>query len=241
MSPSVGACCVAAAAVLVAVLASARVPLRHCVTRVVRSSPRRRASAPRRRAAVLGLLAGLALLVVVPWPLAPLLSLACSGVCLAVALAAPSDLPPPEELEPLLVDVLAVVLAAGAAPSQALRGAAELAGPALGAELRQVAHRLDLGVEPARAWAELRERPDLAGMARAIVRTTATGSSPVPLLQAEAQQRRELRSTRVRARAAKVAALATLPLGLCFLPAFLLLGVVPIVATLVLPLLGLFR
>jgi hypothetical protein len=53
-----------------------------------------------------------------------------------------------------------------------------------------------------------------------------------------AQAARSRRRAAGAAAARRAAVLATLPLGLCFLPAFVLLGVVPLVESFVAPLLG---
>ena len=57
------------------------------------------------------------------------------------------------------------------------------------------------------------------------------GAAATPLLERTAAGLRAARVRRARESAAKLGAKLVLPLGLCFLPAFILLGVVPIVVS----------
>lgn len=117
----------------------------------------------------------------------------------------------------------------GAAPSEVaavLRGSMEVlneAGPARGqAEARA---DTDAEIDPS-----ARADEGLVVLAEAIERSSRTGAPLVDLLVAEAGQLRTswLESARTRVRSVVVA--SVLPLALCFLPAFVLLGIVPVVA-----------
>ena len=67
----------------------------------------------------------------------------------------------------------------------------------------------------------------------------AEGGAPVAAAIARlAEQAREVARASGQAAAERAGVLAVAPLGLCFLPAFVLLGVVPVVAGLVGPLLA---
>ena len=141
---------------------------------------------------------------------------------------------------PLLLDLLSSCLAGGAALPEAARavGAAVL-GPA-GHRLQSVAAMLAVGAPPQEAWAALSGgAPDdpLAPAARALARA-ADGGAPVAAAVARmaVEARAEARSAAEQA-ARRVGVLVVAPLGLCFLPAFVLLGVVPVVAGLAGPLL----
>jgi pilus assembly protein TadC len=87
-----------------------------------------------------------------------------------------------------------------------------------------------LGADPAQAWLTLAREPALASLARAVARAAHSGTALTPTLArlARDQRRSTYAAATVRARAAGVRAVA--PLGLCFLPAFVLLGIVPAVA-----------
>lgn len=131
---------------------------------------------------------------------------------------------------PVAVDLLAACLRGGAPWHEAVEAVAGAVGGPLGEELRAVSVQIRLGADPAEAWLALTEEPMLAPLARAAVRAASTGAALAPSLSRLARdQRRVARSAAAaRARAAGIRALA--PLGLCFLPAFVLLGVVPAIA-----------
>ncbi|MGP4022875.1 type II secretion system F family protein [Actinomadura sp. 3N407] len=131
---------------------------------------------------------------------------------------------------PVAVDLLAACLRGGAPWHDAVTAVADAVGGPLGDELRAVSIQIRLGADPAEAWLTLAKEPMLAPLARTAVRAASTGAALAPSLSRLARdQRRVARSAAAaRARSAGIRALA--PLGLCFLPAFVLLGVVPAVA-----------
>lgn len=144
---------------------------------------------------------------------------------------------------PLVLDLLASCLAGGASlPLAASVVADAVPGPA-GRRLASVASQLAVGTPPAQAWAGLTggggDDP-LAPAARALGRA-AEGGAPVAAAVARlaADARAQARAQGQQA-ARRVGVLVVAPLGLCFLPAFVLLGVVPVVAGLVGPLLATF-
>lgn len=127
---------------------------------------------------------------------------------------------------PLVADLIAACLAAGAAMSDALRAAAE-ASPAAADACLPVAERLAAGAPAAEAWREWLARPDLAPMARACVRAADSGAATTHELRRAGERVRTQRRADLTRRAHRAAVWAVLPLGLCFLPAFVLLGIVP--------------
>ena len=124
-------------------------------------------------------------------------------------------------------DLLAVCLAAGMPVGGALAAVGAATGAPLGPALGEVAALYRLGAEPRRAWAQV--PGELAGLGRVLIRAGESGSSVAPALRALAAD------SRASARAAAAAAVqragvwVLAPLGACFLPAFLCLGVVPLV------------
>ncbi|RMI45377.1 type II secretion system F family protein, partial [Streptomyces triticirhizae] len=95
------------------------------------------------------------------------------------------------------------------------------------------AAELRLGGEPAVAWGRLGELPGAARLAR---RLESAGSNGVPVVRAFAVEAAEARARRrraVQAGARRAAVLVAGPLGLCFLPAFLLIGVAPVLLALI--------
>ena len=69
----------------------------------------------------------------------------------------------------------------------------------------------------------------MAPRSRALARS-ATGAAPAALLRAVADDADAAARAAAEAAARRAAVTAVLPLGLCFLPAFVLLGIVPLVA-----------
>ena len=160
---------------------------------------------------------------------------------------------------PLLLDLLAACLAGGAALSAAADAvSAAVPGPA-GRRLAAVSAALGAGFPPAQAWgafaggaggaggtggtggaggADGRAGDPMAGAARTLGRA-AEGGAPVAaaVSRLAVEARAEARSRGEQA-ARRVGVLVVAPLGLCFLPAFVLLGVVPVVAGLAGPLLA---
>ncbi|MET7378928.1 type II secretion system F family protein [Streptomyces sp. NPDC005526] len=130
---------------------------------------------------------------------------------------------------PLAADLLAACVAAGADPVVAAQAVGEaLAGP-VGAALARGAAEVRLGGEPADAWRGLAAIPGAASLARLLERA---GESGLPAAAPAARLAADTRADRARAataRARRAAVLVTAPVGLCFLPAFVSVGVLPVV------------
>jgi hypothetical protein len=129
----------------------------------------------------------------------------------------------------LAVDLAACALRAGQPVATAVALAAPAAGPVSGPRLLQVSGLLRLGAEPAEAWRELLADPVLAPVAQAARRSATSGAR---LAQGWEQLAVELRAgvrSAAEARAHRAGVFAMAPLGLCFLPAFVCLGVIPVV------------
>jgi pilus assembly protein TadC len=129
---------------------------------------------------------------------------------------------------PLVLDLLAAALRSGQPVGPAVACVAPLAGPGLAEQLQQVAGLLRFGADPAVAWASL-DDPSLAPIVRTAVRSAESGvrlARGFGLLAAEL--RNEARAAAV-ARANRAGVWAMVPLGLCFLPAFACLGVLPVI------------
>ncbi len=141
---------------------------------------------------------------------------------------------------PVAVDLLAACLRGGAPWQDAVAAVADAVGGPLGDELRAVSVQIRLGADPTEAWLALTKEPMLAPLARTAVRAASTGAALAPTLSRLARDQRRVARTEAAARAVRAAGIRALaPLGLCFLPAFVLLGVVPaiagIAATILLP------
>jgi Flp pilus assembly protein TadB len=139
---------------------------------------------------------------------------------------------------PHVVDLLAATLAAGSAPDVALqRVSAALDGPVV-EELARVTHRLTIGIDPLTAWSELGRHPQLGPLGRCVARSVDGGASVADAMARLADDLRQDLRAAVEARARAVGVKAAVPLGVCMLPGFLLVGVAPLVAGLLPVVLG---
>ncbi|MBL7260968.1 type II secretion system F family protein [Paractinoplanes lichenicola] len=129
---------------------------------------------------------------------------------------------------PLGADLLAAALRAGAPVDGAAAAVADALDGPLGTRLCRTARSLALGAAPAEAWGHLDGVPGADRLVAAAVRTSASGGALAKALGGLADDLRADRSVAVEAAAQRAAVLIVLPLGLCFLPAFLLAGLVPV-------------
>jgi Flp pilus assembly protein TadB len=131
---------------------------------------------------------------------------------------------------PHVVGLLGVVLAAGASVPRALvEVSGAVPGPAAD-RLRLTANRLALGVPPDQVWAEVAASPGLAPLGRPLERAARSGSAVAEVVDRLGDDLAREARLEVEDRARTVGVRAALPLGLCLLPAFLLVGIVPVVA-----------
>nr|WP_239130686.1 type II secretion system F family protein [Actinoplanes nipponensis] len=130
---------------------------------------------------------------------------------------------------PLGADLLAAVLRAGAPVDRAVSAVADALGGPLGERLARVGRSLRLGAEPGEAWAHLADMPGAGRLVAAAVRSSASGGALAGALTRLADDLRGDRAVAVEAAAHRAGVLIVLPLGLCFLPAFVLAGLVPVV------------
>jgi len=133
---------------------------------------------------------------------------------------------------PVVTDLLAATLSSGAPVRAALAAVAgAVVGPA-GDHLNSVVASLDLGADPVEAWSSLKGNPALGALADAVVRSARTGAPLSAVLARLADDLRRERRAVVEVAARTAGVRAVVPLAACFLPAFILLGVVPVVAAL---------
>ncbi|NAZ88773.1 type II secretion system F family protein, partial [Kineococcus indalonis] len=130
----------------------------------------------------------------------------------------------------LLLELTAAAVTAGLPPGRALEQAvAAVPGP-VPEDLARVCAQLRWGAEPQRAFegADQRWHP----LAEPLLLSARTGAPAASLLLSAAAQHRAERRRAAAEAAARLGSQLVLPLGLCTLPSFLLLGVVPVVLTL---------
>ncbi|MCZ7440222.1 type II secretion system F family protein [Micromonospora sp. WMMC241] len=130
---------------------------------------------------------------------------------------------------PLAADLLAAALRAGAPVDRSAVAVAETLGGPLADRLGRVGRTLSLGGTPTEAWAHLRQVPGAASLVGAAIRSSNSGAALAGALTRLADDLRAERSIAAEASARRAGVLIVLPLGLCFLPAFILAGLVPVI------------
>ena len=130
---------------------------------------------------------------------------------------------------PLAADLLAGCLVSWCAPATAAEAVAGAIGEPMAARLAEVAADLRMGGDAEESWARFGADPVLAPLGRCLLRASASGAPPAAGLARLAEGCRAEAATAAQGRARRAGVLATAPLGLCFLPAFVLIGVVPVV------------
>lgn len=189
----------------------------------------------RRFRPVLALLAGSAGVAFVGGPVGAVVAFLSAGLTWAVCTRAE---PPGVRREreavrrglPHVTRLLGVVLATGQSVPTALGVVADaLPGPA-SAPLARARSSLAVGVAPERVFADLGAEPGLEPLGRALARSAQSGARVAEVVARLAVQLSEEERAAVEDRARTVGIRAAVPLGLCLLPAFLVLGIVPVVA-----------
>nr|WP_207949647.1 type II secretion system F family protein [Mycobacterium eburneum] len=131
------------------------------------------------------------------------------------------------------LDVLAVCLAAGMAVSAAAAATAPAAPPRLARVLQRAAALLAVGADPAVAWSTPNgeaDDPHTEALLRLARRSARSGAALADGVADLAAQCRHDATQSAVAAAERAGVLIAGPLGLCFLPAFVCLGIVPTVA-----------
>jgi pilus assembly protein TadC len=144
-----------------------------------------------------------------------------------VRAAAPTD--------PLAVasalDVFAACLSSGMAVASAAAATAPSAPHPLAVALGRAAELLALGADAATAWSSVGPASDrhVEALTRLARRSAASGAALAQGVSELADQSRQDAADTARAAGERASVLIAGPLGLCYLPAFLCLGVVPVV------------
>jgi pilus assembly protein TadC len=130
---------------------------------------------------------------------------------------------------PWTLDLLAACMRAGAPFPQAAFAVAEADDPEIGERLNRFAGAIHLGATAAEALPELGRLPGAERLARQLDRSGDSGAAiAAGLEQLAASIRSDLR-TRTEERAGRAAVALVGPLCLCFLPAFVIAGIGPVV------------
>ncbi len=129
---------------------------------------------------------------------------------------------------PLALDLMSCVLSAGQPPAAAAAAvAAALRGP-VGLALGNVGHAWSLGAPAELALEPLARLTGAAAAARTLARAASNGIALADELRRTADDLRAAHAAAVDARIRRSGVLVVLPLGLCFLPAFVCVGVIPL-------------
>lgn len=130
---------------------------------------------------------------------------------------------------PYAVDLLAAVLKSGAPLDRALAVVGGAVGGPLGERFARVGRALRLGVAGEPGWRALEDVVGAERLVPAAIRAADSGAALAAACARCAADLREGREARAEAAAQQAGVWVVLPLGFCFLPAFVLVGVVPIV------------
>ncbi|MFC5119379.1 type II secretion system F family protein [Amycolatopsis halotolerans] len=128
-----------------------------------------------------------------------------------------------------VLDMLAACLRAGMPVPTALEAVAPGAPPDTENALHATANLLALGADPIPSWAPTRARPDFAELAVAATRTARSGAALASTAADLAHRIRDGLGVEAEERTERAGVALALPVGLCFLPAFFALGVLPVV------------
>jgi Flp pilus assembly protein TadB len=173
-----------------------------------------------------------AALMLLGWPLGPMLGLGLSPVAHAFISRLESAASRERNARvaaqlPGALDLMVAALEVGRPPSVALGLAAEATYDPLGSELGQLASRLRVAGDPIAVWSSMLEDPALAPVGRAFRRAETSGMPVALVIDGVADELRRERNASRREASRKIAVRTAAPLGMCFLPAFFLIGVVP--------------
>jgi pilus assembly protein TadC len=151
-----------------------------------------------------------------------------------VAAAQPAT-PAGDADDPLAVasalDVFAACLSSGMAVAGAARATAPFAPKELAEVLDHAADLLALGADAATVWssADPGREPRVEALCRLARRSASSGSALAQAVSDLADQSRRDAADSARAAAERASVLIAGPLGICYLPAFVCLGIVPVV------------
>ncbi|MGB3772353.1 MAG: type II secretion system F family protein [Rhodococcus sp. (in: high G+C Gram-positive bacteria)] len=127
------------------------------------------------------------------------------------------------------LDLMSACLRAGLDIAGAASAVADVAPEPMATALRRAARVLVLGGDPGSAWSALAQHPDTESVARVILRSARSGTSMADAMTDASAELRARADDAAAAAGERAGVLVSGPLGLCFLPAFVCLGIVPVV------------
>ena len=132
---------------------------------------------------------------------------------------------------PQALELLAACLAAGLPARTACSAVVQSFDGPVADDLGQVVSLMELGVADVDAWRVLDDHPQLGLAAADLARSVESGTSMVEGLQHHAAAAREARRGALQVRARAVGVRSVLPMMTCFIPSFMLLGIVPAIVS----------
>ena len=134
----------------------------------------------------------------------------------------------------MMLELVAAMLDAGSGIGRSLELVAASASPDYSKALRPVVSALAIGADWETAWRSSEVRfPEILELRDALGFAALTGAPSSAILYAQAARLRRERFRAAEKRAASLGVKLVIPLGLCSLPAFICLGVVPVLLALV--------
>ncbi|MBD8000447.1 type II secretion system F family protein [Oerskovia gallyi] len=130
----------------------------------------------------------------------------------------------------VLLELLGAAVRAGTSVPRALEAVGQAIGGPDGAALHRAGAAVVLGAGWVEAWAGA--PPRLAMVQSALGLAWEQGAAPGEALRAAGEQLRSDQQAAARQAAARLAVHLVLPLGVCFLPAFVLIGLLPVLLSL---------
>ncbi len=132
---------------------------------------------------------------------------------------------------PQALDLLAACLAAGLPPRNATAAVVAVFDGPLAEDLGSVVRAVDVGLADAAAWRALRGHPQLGEAALDLARAVESGTRMVETLTYYAREARQRRAAAVESSAKAIGVRCVVPMMICFVPSFILVGVVPAIVS----------
>ena len=132
---------------------------------------------------------------------------------------------------PAVLELMASSLDAGLPLRGALSAVAAVCAEPTASLLQGIQAQTQIGRSDAEAWGSMRTHRVWGDAARDLARSADSGSAVAHVLRVHAAETRRRRWAGLEVRARAVGVKSVLPLMTCFLPAFILVGVVPIVVS----------
>ncbi len=136
-----------------------------------------------------------------------------------------------ESLLPETLDIMRLCVQAGQPLRLAAKSTVEVMPAEASRPLRDLLRGIDVGMTDSQAWSACSKDEAWADIAHDMVVVTRSGLPVVRVLNRHAELARRAMRTKRLAKAKAVGVKSVLPLGVCHLPAFVLLGIVPVIAS----------